>query len=204
MAAAFDRDQLLAAFDRLGRRAREHGARLEIAGYGGSALILASNFRFATEDVDAVTLEGDWPAWLKEEVHQIAVENSWSADWFNDAISFHLSPLADRAATHVEFGTFPRDAEPVGLVVHVPSAEYMLALKLKAARVADPAKGDQELQDIANLIRAAGVHSIEDAIEILARYFPRSAADAGKQRFVLRQIWPEEEGDAPRYPIRGR
>lgn len=204
MAAAFDRDQLLAAFDRIGRAAVRAGTRLEIAVYGGSALILASNFRFATEDVDASTLEGEWPAWLTEEVHRIAADNRWSADWFNDAISFHLSPLADRAAAHVEFGTFPRDAEPVGLVVHVPNAEYMLALKLKASRVADPAKGDQELQDIANLIRAAGVRSIEDAIEILARYFPRSAADAGKQRFVLRQIWPEEEGDAPRYPVRGR
>jgi hypothetical protein len=75
MAAAFNRDQLLAAFDRLGSRAREHGTRLEIAVYGGSALILASNFRFATEDVDAVTLEGDWPAWLSEEVEEIAVEN---------------------------------------------------------------------------------------------------------------------------------
>lgn len=155
MAAAFDRDQLLAAFDRIGRAAREHGTR--------------------------------------------------SPDWFNDAIGFHLSPLADRAAAHVEFGTFPRDAEPVGLVVHVPSADYMLALKLKASRVADATKGDQELQDIANLIRAAGVRSIDDAIEIFARYFPKSAADAGKQRFVLRQIWPEEEkGDAPQYPVRGR
>lgn len=205
MPVAFDRSQLLAAFDRIGRAAARAGTRLEIAVYGGSALILASNFRFATEDVDAVTLEGDWPSWLKQEVERIAVENSWSADWFNDAISFHLSPLADRAAAHVEFGTFPRDAEPVGLVVHVPNAEYMLALKLKASRVADPTKGAQELQDIANLIRAAGVRSIEDAIAILARYFPRSAADAAKERFVLRHIWPEEDkGDAPRYPIRGR
>jgi len=98
MAAAFDRDQLLAAFDRIGRRAREHGARIEVAVYGGSALILASNFRFATEDVDAVTLDRAWPAWLDEEVRRIAVENSWSADWFNDAISFHLarSPLGLR------------------------------------------------------------------------------------------------------------
>ena len=44
--------------------------------------MLASNFRFATEDVDAVTLAGDWPSWLKQEVERIAVENGWSADWF--------------------------------------------------------------------------------------------------------------------------
>jgi hypothetical protein len=205
MAATFDRDELLAAFDRIGRRSSDQGTRLEIAVYGGSALILASNFRFATEDVDAVTLEGGWPAWLSEEVRQIAVENGWSPDWFNDAIGFHLSRLADRAAAHLEFGTFPRDAGPVGLVVHVPTADYMLALKLKASRVADPTKGPQELRDIANLIRAAGVRSIEDAIEILARYFPQTGAEASKQRFVLRHIWPEEEeGNAPRYPIGSR
>ena len=50
----------------------------------------------------------------------------------------------------------------------------MLALKLKASRVADPAKGDQELQDIANLIQAVSIRSIDEAIAILARYFPRT------------------------------
>jgi hypothetical protein len=201
--AAFDRNQLLAAFDRLGARAREHGTRLEVAVYGGSALMLASNFRFATEDADVVSLGDGWPDWLSREAGLIAAENGWAPDWFNDAVSFHLSPLADQASAHVEFGTFPRDEGAPGFVVHVPTAEYMLALKLKAARVADPAKGAQEAQDIANLIRAAEVRSIDHAIAILARYFPRSAADAGKQRFVLRHLWPEEEGDAPEYPVRG-
>ena len=52
MNAAFDRDALLDAFDRIGRAAVEAGTKLQIAVYGGSALMLASNFRFATEDVD--------------------------------------------------------------------------------------------------------------------------------------------------------
>ena len=42
------------ALSQLGHRARELGKVVEIAIYGGSALMLASNFRIATEDVDAV------------------------------------------------------------------------------------------------------------------------------------------------------
>jgi hypothetical protein len=45
-----DRDKLLAAFDEIGRAAAAAGTQLQIAVYGGSALMLASNFRFATEE----------------------------------------------------------------------------------------------------------------------------------------------------------
>ena len=42
------------ALTELGLRARAQGKVLEIAIYGGSALMLASNFRVTTQDVDAV------------------------------------------------------------------------------------------------------------------------------------------------------
>ena len=56
MSAAFDREALLDAFDEIGRAAVQAGTKLQIAVYGGSALMLASNFRFATEDVDVSEL----------------------------------------------------------------------------------------------------------------------------------------------------
>jgi hypothetical protein len=59
---AFDREALLDAFDQIGRAAVEAGTKLQIAVYGGSALMLASNFRFATEDVDVSRLEQPLPA----------------------------------------------------------------------------------------------------------------------------------------------
>jgi hypothetical protein len=92
MTATLDRDALLDAFDRIGRAAVQAETKLQIAVYGGSALMLASN----------------------------------------------------HAADHLEFGTFPRDGSPPGLVVSVPSAEYLLALKLKAARILDPVRGEAE------------------------------------------------------------
>jgi hypothetical protein len=41
----------------LGQLCVEAGKVIDIAIYGGSCLILVSNFRFSSEDVDAVALE---------------------------------------------------------------------------------------------------------------------------------------------------
>jgi hypothetical protein len=200
MGAAFGRDALLDAFDQIGRAAVLAGTKLQIAVYGGSALMLASNFRFATEDVDVSELERPLPGWLAEVVHEIARKNLWQDDWFNDAVAFHLSSLADSAADHLEFGTFPRDGTSPGLVVSVPSAEYLLALKIKAVRVLDPVRGEVERLDILNLMQVVGISTAEEAIALLGRYFPVSAASSEKQRFLLQNMSREGGIDAPNYP----
>lgn len=200
MSAALDRDALLDAFDSIGRAAARAGTKLQIAIYGGSALMLASNFRFATEDVDVSKLEHPLPDWLQGVVAGIAEQNGWDADWFNDQVAVHLSPLADRAADHLEFGTFPRDGTPPGLEVSVPTAGYLLALKLKAFRVTDPVRGEMERLDILNLMKVVGISTVEDAIALLGRYFPVSAASSEKQRFLLKNMNREGGADAPAYP----
>lgn len=200
MSTAFGRDALLDAFDKIGRAAAQAGTKLQIAVYEGSALMLASNFRFATEDADVSELERPLPDWLAAVVHEIAGENHWQEDWFNDGVAFYLSSLADRAADHLEFGTFPRDGTPAGLVVLVPSAEYLLALKLKAFRIMDPLRGEAERLDILNLMRVVGISSIEDAVTLRGRYFPMSAASSEKQRFLLKNMNREGGADAPKYP----
>jgi hypothetical protein len=200
MGAAFGRDALLDAFDQIGRAAVKAGTKLQIAVYGGSALMLASNFRFATEDVDVSELEHPLPGWLGAVLREIAGKNQWQDDWFNDAVAFHLSSLADRAADHLEFGTFPRDGTPPGLAVSVPSAEYLLALKLKAVRVLDPLRGETERLDILNLMQVVGISTTEEAIALLGRYFPMSAASPEKQRFLLKNMNREGGVDAPEYP----
>jgi len=200
MGVAFGRDALLDAFDQIGLAAASAGTRLQIAVYGGSALMLASNFRFATEDVDVSELEKPLPGWLATVLRDIAIQNGWPDDWFNDGVIFHLSSLADRAADHLEFGTFPRDGTRPGLVVTVPTAEYLLALKLKALRVMDPVRGETERLDILNLMRVVGISTVEDAIDLLGRYFPISAASPEKQKFILKNMSSEGGVDAPEYP----
>ena len=70
------------AFMELGTQARKEGKVIDLAVYGGSALMLASNFRVATQDVDAV-VEGDQSlvTLLAEEIARI---RGWSPDWLND------------------------------------------------------------------------------------------------------------------------
>jgi hypothetical protein len=203
MAKQFDRSQLLAALDRVGSVAAANGETIEIAVYGGSALMLASNFRYASEDVDIAQLRKPWPQWLEKVVSEIAEAHGWSEDWLNDAVAFHLSPLATTEDDHFEFGTFPRNRQPSGLKVFVPSAEYMLALKLKAIRINDPVKGEQETADILNLAKLLKLETPQEALAVLAKYFPTSAIDVEKHKFLLKHVWNREVHDAPSYAGRG-
>lgn len=203
MAANFNRRQLLDALNEVGGAAIAANARLDIAIYGGSALMLASNFRFGTEDVDIAELGEQWPDWLTEVVGSIAARNGWSKEWLNDGVTFHLSSLAVPSRDLVAFGTFPFRGEKIGVTVFVPTARYMLALKLKALRVSDFAKGSKDIDDVRNLLAVVDITEIEPAIEILTEFFPRSGADADKQRFVLKNILAKGPVEnAPGYPRR--
>jgi hypothetical protein len=93
-------------------------------------------------------------------VARVASQNGWPDDWLNDAVSSFLSPLAHSERDLVFLGTFPRATEHAGLRVLVPSARYMLALKLKALRVSKYEKGTSDLADVASLL---GVLNIKDA-----------------------------------------
>ena len=201
MATSFDRDQLLAAFDEIGEAAVIANARLDIAVFGGSALMLASNFRFSTEDVDIAEIGRPWPAWLSDVVARIAKRNAWMEDWLNDAVNTFLSTQAQPQRDLVLWGTFPRAADKTGLRVFVPTARYMLALKLKALRVAVFEKGTHDIADVAGLLRVLEIRKPEEAIDVLREYYPNSPADAEKARFVLKHILSMESTlDAPRYP----
>jgi len=201
MAPTLDREKLLGAFDEIGRAAVAAGTQLQIAVYGGSALMLASNFGFATEDVDVSQLQQPWPEWLRTTIERLAKKNGWAEDWFNDGVVFHLSALADPAEDNMELGTFPPEPEEPGLLVYVPSAPYLLALKLKAMRVNDPVRGDQERPDV--LMRVVGISTTDQAISLLTRFFPNSGAAAEKQKFLLKYMNPDGAVDAPQYPRRG-
>jgi hypothetical protein len=201
MATGFDRDQLLAAFDEIGEAAVSAHTRLDIAVFGGSALMLASNFRFSTEDVDIAEIGQPWPDWLSGVVARIAARNGWVEHWLNDAVNSFLSPLAQPAKDLIIWGTFPRAADKTGLTVFVPTARYLLALKLKALRVAKFDKGTKDLADVAGLLQVLDVKTVDAAIAVLTEFFPNSAADVEKARFVLKHVLSmESPTDAPRYP----
>jgi hypothetical protein len=104
--AAFDRDQLLAALSEIGTAALAAGTRLDIAVFGGAALMPAGNFRFSTEGVDIAEIGHPWPDWLSDVVASIAQRNGWSDRWLNEAVSAFLSPVARPDRDLVFLGTF--------------------------------------------------------------------------------------------------
>ena len=53
---------------------------------------------------------------------------------------------------------------------------------------------------ITDLMRVVGISTGEDAITLLGKYFPISAASSEKQRFLLKNMNLEGGADAPKYP----
>jgi hypothetical protein len=57
------------------------------------------------------------------------------------------------------------------------------------------------MADVAHLLRVLDLTEVEQAIAIFAEFFPNSASDADKQRFVLKRLFSGGTSiDAPSYP----
>lgn len=85
-------EELNDALTELGRRAYARGKVVEIAIYGGSALMLASNFRVTTQDVDAIA-DTDQKL-INSLAQEIGAERGWPQDWLNDAFAPTFRPMS--------------------------------------------------------------------------------------------------------------
>ena len=195
------------AFMELGLRVQREGKVIDLAIYGGSALMLASNFRVATQDVDAV-VEGNQDT-ITRLVEDIARVRHWPKDWLNDGVRTYLSPqVSGIQEHHALFRAYPSEQEP-GLRVFVPSPEYMLAMKLMAMRI-DPSGGKSDVADILNLLDVVGFTTQEEVIDFAASFYPEAKISA-RLRLGIRELWrakdnPTQEGRhaTPSYLGRGR
>ena len=195
------------AFMELGSRARHEGKVIDIAVYGGSALMLASNFRVTTRDVDAVAEESQET--LTRLAEEVARLRDWPSDWLNDGVRTYLSPhVNDLQEHHALLRTYPSEQEP-GLRVFVPTAEYLLAMKLMAMRI-DPAGGKSDTADILNLLAVVGLKTEHEVIDFAASFYPEAKISA-RLHLRIRELWrakdthPQEGHHVtPSYLGRGR
>jgi hypothetical protein len=168
--AFLTRQNLESAFRELGLRARAAGKIVEIAVYGGSALVLTLPGRVATKDVDAVMLHDE--VWLRGAVAALAEEKGWPPDWLNDGVKGWLSHRdTDPEAKHL-FRTYPSEDEP-GLRVFVASPHYLFAMKCLAMRIGG-VDGAPDRADIEALSRTIGILTAEQAPDIVSQYYPLS------------------------------
>ena len=156
------RDTILTAFAQLSGELGKRGVLGELNVVGGAAMVLAFNARTATKDVDAIFAPS---ADVREAAAVVATNLELPPDWLNDAVKGFLSPAGD-------FAPVPSIDLP-NLRVQAPTPEYMLAMKVLAARTgAAGEKGDA--QDIGFLIRLLGITGADSVLAIVSRYYDPS------------------------------
>lgn len=115
------RDEIINALKRLGQLAQEQGQTIEVLIVGGAALMLGDlQTRLSTHDVDAVILAPNRVQWVKELVHQVAIEQALVDNWLNDAAKGYL---VGRSQPAILF-------EALGIVVLAPATAGNEALGL--------------------------------------------------------------------------
>ncbi len=151
--------------DELGLR----GAKADLFLVGGAALALVYDATRSTRDLDAVFLPTDV---VRAAASALAERHGLSADWLNDAVKGFL-PGPDLAAT--------RYFEADHLTVDVASAEYLLAMKLFAARV------EADAEDIVFLYRTLGYTTVDEGLDLVQSVYRGRPIDA-KVQFLLEEI----------------
>jgi hypothetical protein len=152
---------ILRALNRLGALARTKGLTLEVALYGGAVFTVVYGSRDSTKDVDAIVRPSS-PA--RQLARQVAREQELPEDWLNDDVRQFLAAVEEkRQLASTEIGP--------GLAVSVPTAAYLLAMKVNACRAPLPGyAGDQD--DITFLVRKMGLKTFGEVEAIYHRFFP--------------------------------
>lgn len=168
---SLSRARITQALRRLGELAHEQGITLEVSLYGGAVFTLVYGSRDATKDVDAVVRPS---AIAKRLTAKVAKELDLPDDWLNDQVrQFLAEKEAKRLLNKADFGE--------GLRVSVPTAAYLLAMKLRACRPPLPGyPGDYG--DIRFLVQKMGITSVAAAEAIHDKFFPHDVlSDAGRE-----------------------
>ncbi len=164
------REEILGLFEDLSRELGSRGTRAELFLVGGAAMALAYDARRSTRDIDAIFEP-------KEVVYAaaaaVASRHDLPEDWLNDAVKGFL-PGADPQARPV--------FESQALRVDVASPQYLLAMKLLAAR-------EQDIDDITALYRVCGFTSAAEGLDLVEAAYPGRAIPP-KVRFLLEERFP--------------
>jgi len=180
---SFSRKDIEGAFDELGRYAAEAGKTIDLAVFGGVAMMLTFSARPTTRDVDAVALTDG--AFVRGAAKRIATARDWPGDWLNDAVKGFLSSRQSDSDTLALFRTYPSESTP-GLRVFVARPEYLLAMKCIAMRIDMPGVAS-DIEDIKVLVRKLGLTTATEVLDIVSYYYPEREIPA-KTQFGVEEI----------------
>jgi hypothetical protein len=137
----------------------------EVCLYGGAVMCLAYNARPSTKDVDAIFHPSSE---LRELVARVGEELNLGPHWLNDGVKDYVVEHSRRILFQMSH-----------LHVYVPEPEYLLAMKVLAAR-ADTNDAD----DVRFLIKKLELTHAEQVFTILDQYYPASRIRPATRFFV--------------------
>lgn len=171
ISAFFDRDQIEVLLRELGEDLNGQGVRAELFVVGGAAMALAYNTRRATRDIDGV-FEPKMEVYAAAD--RVGARHGLPPGWLNDAVK-GLLPGKDPNARAV--------LSAPGVRVSVPSPQYLLALKVVAARV------DRDADDIRFLADVCGARTAEDVWAITERVMGGRQRLLPKAQFLIEEMF---------------
>jgi len=179
MTQELDDQTIIRALRRLSDLLGHRGITGEVCLLGGSVMVLAFRARTATKDVDAIFQPVQV---IRDLARLVQEEMDLPENWLNDGAKAFVSPRHE--TVEADLPQFEH------LRVIAPTPEYMLAMKCMASRI--PARPDEhgDLADIAFLVRYLRLASADEAIAIVARYYPEDQLPA-RARFVIEDLFSE-------------
>jgi hypothetical protein len=177
--AMLTKNDILRGLRKIDVKAKASGVLVDLAIYGGAALIIAFDVGHATRDVDAV-VKGV-PDFLKNAAADVAEEEGWPHDWLNDGVKGFVSSQEEMLLME-DFQASPEG----GLRIHVPSLEYLFAMKCMAMRP-EGIDGSHDISDIEALATKIGFKSPAEALSLIEEFYP-SARIPPKVRFGVEEI----------------
>lgn len=167
------RPDMLRLFDLLNAELAAEATHGELYLVGGAVMCLALDARHATRDVDGYFRP---TGVIRQAAGRVAAQTGVPDDWLNDAVKGFLSPRGD-FDPYLELGH---------LKVFVARPAYLLAMKCAAMRLGEEF---HDLDDVRYLLRYLNITSLEEALEIVTRYFDAERLPP-KTHLALQELLP--------------
>jgi hypothetical protein len=169
--AVLSAHQIKLLLQELGSELDKVGMYASVDLFGGAVIALYYSDTRRSIDIDGVLRSGSYSV-FKNLVQKIAESHKIQNDWFNQDVTtvVNSSLVGVSFQGQVSFG---------GLTIRIPKTEYLLAMKLLAAR-------QKDLGDAVVLAKKLGFTSKQQLTEIVKKYIPikaRKERQKGKGQF---------------------
>lgn len=184
----FHDESMRALFAEMGRIAQARQQTLEIAVYGGSALALCFDWRTSTADIDYMPVRG-----AEADIREIANEAARNLGLPEDSLRPDVQIFASDFAKMAKNGEYPKGMpDGTGLRVFTATPDYLLAMKLLSMR---SSLETQDCRDVWHLIDETGVQSVDEAMNLIAGFYPGQEVPIRHVRIAEDIFMSKERGE---------